>query len=152
MKDLSNERLILLATVQERMMDVAVMLEQWDNSRLIAEKNAFDSINISDRILNLSKEGNNLMCLLQQCFLEIQSIADSEHLHNMSLLLAELHKLIQNITETSAEWNDISHQIEEEVAYQNEIKENVSNHLCQIAECVDITMARTELLAAGDNL
>lgn len=148
MKDMINERLILLATAQESMMDVTEMMSQWDNSQLLTEKSAFDSMNVSDAVLNMSKEGGRLVGLLEECCSEIAVGTSAEKYLKMTALLEEIRNLFHNITEASASVNDISHKIEGEVAHQKEIEENIKNHLNSVGESLDSAVACAELMMA----
>jgi hypothetical protein len=47
---MTSERLLLLATAQEYMTDVADKMDKWDNSQLTVEKSAFEAMNVSDHI------------------------------------------------------------------------------------------------------
>ncbi len=146
MKDIINERLILLATAQECMMDVADMMDQWDSSQLMTEKSAFESVNVSDNILNMSKEGNRLVSLLQECCNEITVGTTADKYLKMTALLEEIKNLFQNIMEASNSSNVISHMIEGEVALQKTIEEDIKNHLTNVCESLDIAVARAELI------
>lgn len=148
MKDLISERLILLATAQESMMDVSEMMSQWDSSQLLTEKNAFDSMNVSDAVLNMSKEGERLVGLLEECCSEIAVGASAEKYLKMTALLEEIWNLFHSITEASAKVNDISHKIEGEVAYQKEIEENIKNHLNSVGESLNSALACAEMMMA----
>lgn len=151
MKDILSERLLLLATTQEFMTTITDKMEQWSTSQLNTEKSAFDSMNMSDRVLNMSRDGKRLVELLRECCKECKVTSDSttdEYL-NMTLLLDDMKNLFQLITEASAEVNDISHRIEGEVAFQKEIGEGIKNNLILVGESIDSTIACAEFIMAG---
>lgn len=148
MKDMLNERLILLATAQESMLDVADMMNQWDKSQLATEKSAFDSMNVSDKVLNMSKEGSRIIERLQGCCSEISVGTSADKYLKMMTLLDEVRNLFCSITDASAAANDISHKIEGEVATQKVIEENIRGHLNQVMESIDSAVACAELMLA----
>ena len=149
MKDLISERLILLATAQESMMEMTDRMDQWGNSQLSLEKSAFDCLNISDKVLNLSKEGNLLVKKLQECCLAMMNNPnENTYKQNMKDVLAELHGVFSNITETSAYVNEISHQIEGEVAVQKEMEVVIKNTFNHVSESIDSALACAELMLA----
>lgn len=148
MKDMINERLILLATAQESMNDVADMMSQLDSSQLMTEKIAFDSVNVSDKVLNMSKEGSRLVELLQDCCSEASVGTTADKYLKMTAMLSEIRNLFQNITEASAQANDISHKIEGEVANQKEIEEHIKCQLGQIVDSIDSAVACAEFMLA----
>lgn len=148
MKDKLNERLILLATAQECMTDVADKMDQWNSSQLNMEKSAYDSMNMSDHVLNMSKEGKRLVNLLQECCNEISVGTTADKYLKMITLLEEVKNLFHNIHEASSIANDISHQIEGEVAFQKDIGEEIKNNLIIVGESIDSTLACTEFIIA----
>lgn len=148
MEEMVNERLILLATAQECMTDVTEVMEQWESSQLILEKSAFESMNITDKILNLSKEGDFLVKRLQSCYLEPFAGTKAEDTGEITALLEETQGLFNNILEASITGNEISHNIERETALQKEFEEVIKCCLCQVNESIDSAVACTEFILA----
>lgn len=148
MKDIMNERLILIATAQKCMTDVAEMMEQWDDSQLNTEKYAFDSMNVSDKVLNLSKEGNSLIEHLHECCKDVHTGLSNEKCKKMVVIQEELKRLFLNIMELSYEANDIAHKIEGEVSSQKEIEEGIKCQLSQLGENLDAAVACDEFIMA----
>lgn len=148
MKDKLKERLILLATAQECMTDVTDMMDQWNSSQLNTEKSAFDSINMADHVLNMSKEGKRLIDLLQECCNEIIVGATADKYLKMTALLEEVKNLFHKINEASAAANDISHKIEGEVAFQKVIGEGIKGNLTLVSESIDSALACAEFIMA----
>lgn len=156
MKNMLNEKLALLSTAQECMMDVADILEQLDNSQVFIEKSAYDSMNVSDKIVNLSKEGNQMLEKLQEHFnicnvtmgSAVSTVISREEAQKMNALLQEIYFLLHNILTDAARANEISHQIEAEAAHQREIEDNFRNSICGIREGIDSTAACAEFLLA----
>ena len=148
MRDMISEKLIQLATAQGCMTDVADMMEHWANSQLNTEKIAYESLNESDKVLNMSKEGYRLIELLQDCCKEISAGTTADKYLKMTALLEEIKNLFQNINEATSTVNDISHKIEGEVAFQKEIEEEIRSHLVHVGESLDIAVACAELTLA----
>lgn len=139
-----NEKLLVLADAQECMTNVADIMEQWDNSQLNSEKLAYESINLSDTLLNMSKEGYRLMLLLEEYCKELSTSAD-KYLKTTAFL-DEIKSVFQNISENAEIENEICHQMEEEIANQREMQESIKNCLYQIGESLDVSVASTELI------
>lgn len=145
MKDLLNERLIFLATAKENMMYVSDMMDQWDNSQLHTEKNAFEIINMSDEVFNLSKEGSLILSLIQECCYENSVTPSAENYLKLKTLLTEISLAFQNIIVASSAINDVAHKLEEEVAFQKEFEEGIKNHLTLINENIETSVACAEM-------
>ncbi len=145
MKDMINERLILLATAQESMTDVT---EQWDGSQLIVEKSTFETMNVSDKILNLSKEGNCLIKRIQECYHGNLVGANPDEAKKIAVLLKEVQGLFHNILENAAASNEISHNLEREVASQRDIKDDIKTAVGQISVSIDSAVACAEFMLA----
>jgi len=148
MEDMINKRLILLATAQECMTAVVEVMEQWDSSQLILEKSAFESMNITDKILNLSKDGKFLVKRLQNCYGETFTGTKTEYAREITALLEEAQGLFNNILEASITGNEISHNMERETALQKEIEEGLKCSLCQVNGSIDSAVACAEFILA----
>lgn len=146
MKNILNERLLLLANAQESMRDLSNRMEIWNESQLNTEKHAFDSMNISDHILNMSKEGKHLIAMLQEHYNKNCLDKADEECVKMGTIMNEIQDLFVHITRASFIANDISHKIEEEIALQKEIGEGMKNSLDIINESLDTTVACAELM------
>ncbi len=141
-----DEKLLVLSNAQECMTYVADIMEQWDNSQLTVERIAYESINLSDSVLNMSREGCNLTRILEECSREVSIGASAEKYLKMTALLEEIQSLFQNITETTEVENEIYHQMEEVIANQRELQEDIKSKLLQIGESLDVSVASTELI------
>jgi predicted transcriptional regulator len=148
MKDIINERLILLATAQECMTDVSDMIEQWDKSQLIVEKSTFETMNVSDKILNLSHQGNQLIEKIRDTYRESLTSLNSIETQNVNRFLEEVHGIFHNILENASIANEVSHKLEEEVAIQKEIEDGIKLSCRLIGERVDEAVACAELVMA----
>jgi hypothetical protein len=148
MKDMISERLILLATAQDRMSDAADELDQWDKSQLSMEKSAFESMNASDQVLCMAKEGKYLVEKLQEYYRKSSENVTYEEIRKITLMLDEIQGLFVKIKEESVTVNEISHRIEGEAASQKEIRENIKKSITNIKESVDSAVACAEFMLA----
>lgn len=150
MKELIKDGLILLSTAQECMADVADKMAQWDNSQLIMEDSAFTSMNVSDVVINMSKEGSLLVDrLLECCTLMVENPTIIEK-QKVTSVLHEIINLFQKISKAAEKVNEISHKIEGEAAIQREIEENIKKSLSYVTEGIDKAVAGADLLLSGD--
>ncbi len=148
MKNGICEKIVLLATASEHMTDVADMMVQWNSSQSNTEKYAFESINESDKVLAMSKEGQRLTKLLKDYCDEELSDSVTVHKHRQEALLEELNNLFLNISKSTQNANEILHNLEAEIALQKEIEEGMTNSLIYVTQNIDATLASTELLMA----
>jgi hypothetical protein len=148
MKDINSERLILLATAQECMTDLADMIDQWDKSQLIVEKSTFETMNVSDKILNLSKEGNRLVEKIHDTYRGSLTSLNSIETQKVNSFLEEVQGIFYNILENALTANEISHNLEEEVAVQREIEEGIKQSCRLVGESIDTAVACAELMIA----
>ncbi len=146
MRSKLNEKLLALANAQECMTYVSDIMEQWDNSQLNTEKIAYESINLSDSVLNMAKEGSRLTLLLEECCKEISIGASADRYLKMTAFLEEIKSLFHNISEATEAENEICHQMEEEIANQRELQENIKGNLYQMGESLNVSVASTELI------
>jgi hypothetical protein len=150
MMDTLYERLILLSTAQECMMDVADRMDQWDKSQLIVEKSTFETMNVSDKILNLSIEGNRLIEKIQERYLLTLASLNPDEEQKVNAFLEEVKGLFYKIFENASKANDVSHNLETQVAVQREIEEGIKQSFCYICENVDLAVACAELVMAEE--
>ena len=148
MKEMLNERLILLAAAQECMTDVADMIEQWDKSQLIVEKSTFETMNVSDTILNLSKEGNILIKKIKERYRASLVSLNVEDTQKVNAFLEQVQGLFHNIVDNASKANEISHKLEAEVAVQREIEDGIKRAYVRVCESVDSAVACTEFVLA----
>lgn len=148
MKDIANQRLVHLATAQESIFDMTSKIEQWEHSQVVLEKNAFDTMNMSDTILKLSKEGTNLVEQLQEYFLTGMADARDEDIKYVASLLHEIQGMFSKILDHSFCANETVHILEKEIAEQREIGENMKNQICKVTDNIDSVAACEEFLFA----
>lgn len=146
MKELVKDKLIQLATAQEFMVGTTDKLVQWDKSQLTMEKSAFDSLNLSDEVLNLSKSGSVLVGRLLECCQELLRNPRAAEQKKVALVLEELLEIFGRIEDSSARINEISHRIESEAETQKEIEEGIKNSLGEMAETIDTAAACAEFM------
>ncbi|MDF2908043.1 MAG: hypothetical protein K0R34_3364 [Herbinix sp.] len=148
MKDIANQRLVHLATAQESIFDVTKLIEQWEESQTVLEKNAFDTMNMSDTILNLSKEGTKLVERLQVYFLTGMADAREEDIKFVASLLKEIQGMFDRIVDHSFCANETAHILENEVASQREIGDGMKSNVCKVMDQIDSCAACEEFLFA----
>jgi uncharacterized protein YPO0396 len=148
MKDMVKDRLILLATAQEYMIEVADKLEQWENSQLVTEKYMFESMNETDKVLNLSREGSHLIKKMKD-FCSEGNIGEASDQHlKLESQLQEFQNLFKNIMTSSAAANELSHRIESEAAEQKKMEEEIRNTLSQVSGSIESAVACAEIVLA----
>ncbi|MDF2842066.1 MAG: hypothetical protein K0R00_492 [Herbinix sp.] len=145
MKELKDE-LIILSTAQERMKNVTELMCQWNNSQINTEKCAFEAMNTIDYVQTRSKESKSLLIMLQECYKEIASAAPEDKRESMASLLDELNGLLHLISETTATANDIAHRMEDEIAFQKVLGDDIHKELVKAGESIDLATAATELI------
>jgi methyl-accepting chemotaxis protein len=123
-------------------------MELWDQSQLAMEKSAFEGLNISDRVLNMSKEGTYLTDKLQEYYKKCSCGLKPDDKRKIQLILNEIECIFHGIKAASAEVNEISHTIEGETAHQKEIKEDIQKSLHEVRESIDSAVACAELMLA----
>ncbi len=148
MKELSNQRLVHLATAQESILEVTKLIEKWEQSQLVLEKNAFDTINMSDTVLNLSKEGTKLVERLQEYFQIGMNKAREEDIKLVASLLQEIQGMFDHIVDHCVCANETAHNLENEVAKQQEIGEEMKTRVCRVVDDIDSVVACEEFLFA----
>lgn len=151
MKDMMYERLILLATAQEKLIAVTDKLEQWDNSLLSMEKNAFEAINIADKVLNISKDGEKLVRLLREYCLGCSEAATSKEKLREAELLDSICKHFRDIRIALSESNELAHMVETETVTQKTLKDEMKNSLSVVEESLSSAIASTELVMTNMN-
>jgi methyl-accepting chemotaxis protein len=148
MKDLANQRLVHLATAQESIFEVTKLIEKWEQSQLVLEKNAFDTMNMSDTILNLSKEGTKLVERLQEYFLTGMADSREEDIRLVASLLEEIQGMFDRIVDHSFCANETAHILETEAAKQQEIGEDMKTQFSKVMDQIDTCAACDEFLFA----
>ncbi len=147
MKDLTNERLMCLAATQESLFCMGDKMERWQSSQLILEKNSYDVMNISDKILNLSAAGNKLVEGLQEYYLT-KIPAEEEEIKPVTEILYELQKTFDQILEHSQCANETAHILEKETAEQMELVDCMQGLVCRVMDQIDSVVACEEFLLA----
>lgn len=148
MKDTIKDRLIHLAVAQEFMTDVTDKMADWDKSQSVMEQSAFDSLNVSDDVLRLSREGSELIDNLSECCLALVKNPGVTEQKELSEVLAEIHNIFNKINEASARISIISHQIEGQAAIQKKLEEGVKQSLEQLGGSIDTVAACAEFIMA----
>ncbi|MBB2184143.1 hypothetical protein H0486_14785 [Lachnospiraceae bacterium MD1] len=148
MKDMVNERLLLLSTAQESLMDIADILDQWEISQRLLEKNSFDLLNVSDRILDLAKEGNQLSSKLQNYSEEISQNQNEKSVEKTIEFINEIEEIIRNLHNVAKSISEVSHNLELEVVSQKEIEDELKDAVDHVSKSVDSAVACAEMVLA----
>ncbi len=150
MKDMVSERLIQLSTAQECLIHAADIMEQVNLSQQFIEKNSYESMNTTDKVLNFSKEGKHLVTKLRErgnAYIKNPSETERDRIID---LLEEMNGLLCKIIETASEDNEIQHSIEHEVANQCVLTDHLKDELQTVSKSVDQAAACAELIIAMD--
>lgn len=148
MKNMICEKLVQLGAAQECMVEVADQIEQWEHSQLILEKSAFTSINTSDRILNLSVNGTDLVENLHNKLVSVLKGSLTGSMEKIEPMLQEIQVLFDRILGQAKEANDIAHQLELEVALQREIGDGMKSKIGTINDSLEAAVACAEFILA----
>ena len=117
-----------------------------ENSQLITEKIAYESLNTSDKVMNMTKEGYRLIELLQESCKDVAVGTSAEKYLKMMALLEEIKNLFHNINGAAVVISDISHKIEGEVATQKVIEEDIKDQLVHVSESLNLAVACAEMV------
>lgn len=147
MKDIVRDRLIMLAKSRERMNEIDEKLGIWDSFQLTVEKSMFETMNTSDKVLNLSRQGKRLMNLLETYTNEQQGTTEADK-PEVNLIVKDIQRIFEEICINSAKINELMHRFEGEIACQREVEDELQNELSQISECLDSALACAELVMA----
>ena len=145
MGERANEHLRQLAQAQEGIFDVSEVLEKWEASRRKLEKTSFDSINISDKAMNLSKEGKKLAAELLSKYSQLAEKPDTDGIKDLEGLLEKTVMAFQRLREVALLSSDTAHSLEQEAAMQREIAESVAASIDLIGRSINQAVACAEL-------
>lgn len=146
MKEEISDKLKLLAKSQEYLIEITEMMNQWNTSQLFLEKTMFDSLNNSDRVLNLSREGRQLSAKLLECCNNLNDKTDSNVVHILREIAEETEQIYTNLVSASKKANEIAHNLEEQISCQRQASENIEDSLEYISDSVDQAAACAEFL------
>lgn len=146
MDNISNERLLLLANAQQTIKDLSNRMEQWKELQIQSEQYAFDAMNISDQVLNMSRDGKSLITTLQDCYHTPGNHQCSEDSNMFHKVMEDIDALFLLITKASYRVNEVAHKVEEVIAVQKEIGDNIKNNLEVIEESLDTAVACAEFM------
>lgn len=100
--------------LQETEQTTEVVLERMENSLNSLEQMSFDSINITDKLVNGIDEIRKNVEKLGGCPPE-----------DRELLVAEVKALLQSLLVTAFEVNNVSHELEQQTSYQRDTVESI---------------------------
>ena len=146
MGDYCNERLKQLASTQEMLVAVNGFTEEWLDSQKLLEKVTYDTINITDTMLNLSQKGNEWVSLLQPNYnkmLENPSEVDRELI---ARCLKELHYIFVKIQEAIKAFSDSAHAMDRELVHHKEIMDHIQSSVTFIGSNINQIVAFEEFV------
>jgi hypothetical protein len=146
MTNMIKDRLIFLATAQECLADVTEKMDRLDEAQFVMENSAFEAMNVSDKVLNFSKDGSLLAGKLMECCSTVAINSCDEEKQKLISVLGEIHELFRNISAATVELNEISHRIEREAASQKEIQDDIKKAHASVKESLDSAVACAELV------
>lgn len=91
-----------------------IVLERMENSLGSLEQMSFDSINITDKLVNGIDE-------IMQCVEELPDCSDKDQ----DCILEMIKKLLQDLLDTAFLVNNVSHELERETVYQRDTLESI---------------------------
>ncbi len=140
-----QDGLVLLASAQHSAKDAVERLKQWDDTQLEIEQSAYEAMNASDKVLNLSREGAQIVSKLIVCCDVLMNNPDEEACANTKEILEELVVALGHISQASTTINEVAHTIEKNVAEQKVIEEGISDTMHHLTDHLDEVVAGTEL-------
>ncbi|HKL80031.1 MAG TPA: hypothetical protein VJ888_06305 [Mobilitalea sp.] len=150
MKDMVNQRIIQLGAAQECMGHVSDIVEKLEQSQLRIEKSSYEAMNSTDKVLNLSREGLELMTKLKSCYQTYITKPSEVESKSMTSLLEDMCILIGKITENATKDNEILHTIEREVANQSDATEEISSSIGMVSDSINQAAACAEIIMTMD--
>ncbi|MBR1742427.1 MAG: hypothetical protein IJ733_11300 [Lachnospiraceae bacterium] len=100
--------------LQETEKTTELVLERMDNSLTSLEQMSFDSINITDKLVNGIDE-------IRKCMSEMKTCAESDR----EFVAEMMEKMLGDLLVTAFEVNNISHELEQQASYQRGTVENI---------------------------
>lgn len=150
MRDMVSERIIQLGCAYEHMVQASDIMEQMDRSKHVIEKISYETINVADKTLNLSREGCLLVDNLKKCFCtDVKSLSDKEQ-QQVTSFLDKLTLLMEDIKQTAAEENVGLHMIEKEVACHWDLTEELRDKLNVVSDSINQATACAEMILTMD--
>lgn len=146
MRELINEKLKELASSKQHIDDITEIMTKWDSWQLSLEKTMFDSLNNSDRILNLSKEGRQLSSKLFDYCNSMDETSDNTALSEIKKIIEETKTVFSKLVITSKEASELSHKMEEGITFQRQASDEFIESVNQIKVNLDDAVACAEFL------
>ncbi len=150
MKDMVYERLIELSFAQESLIQAGELMDKLCLSQQKIEKYSYEAMNITDTVLNLTKQGKLLVNKLKDGGCEYSENPCEVGKDNLIQLLDEMNQLLSNIMASAMSDNEILHSIEYTAADQCGITEELKNSICSVDNCINHAVACAELIMAKD--
>lgn len=100
--------------LQETEETTELVLQRMGNTLDSLEQMSYDSINITDKLVNGIDE-------IRKCVIEMKGSKESDR----EVIAEMIEKLLNDLLVTAFEVNNVSHELERETAYQRDTVENI---------------------------
>lgn len=145
MGDTINDSLICLSKTQEAMIDTIDTVQQWQENHCLVEKLAFDIVNNTDRALKLTKDGHNLVNLLNSTCKLVLEKPNKINLEQLSNIIEEVTANFQATASVEKVSSYIAHELESRIAIQGKVGVDIIESLECVEKHLNQTVACTEL-------
>lgn len=143
--DTINDSLICLSKTQEAMMNTIDTVQQWEVNHYLLEKLAFDIVNNTDRALKLTKDGHNLVNLLNHTCKSVLEKPNKDNLEKLNNIIEELIANLQSIGSVEKVTSEIAHELENRIEIQGTMGLGIKVSLEHVEASLNETVACTEL-------
>ena len=150
MKDMIYERIIELSSAQESLMDAGEIMDKLCQSQQRIEKHSYEAMNMTDTVLNLTKQGKQLVTKLKDGGCSYSENPCEDGKANLIRLLEEMNILLNKIMESAASDNEILHSIEYTAADQCGMTEALKSKIHTVCNSLDHAVACAELVVTKD--
>ncbi len=152
MKDMIYERLIELSTAQEALIQAGELMDKLCRSQQKIEKHSYEAMNVTDTVLNLTKQGKQLVSKIRDEEGRYCGGSSEEEPCNLILLLEEINLLFNRIMEAAVTDNEILHAIEYTAADLCGTTNELNDTMSFVISSVDHAVACAEMIMTKDIL
>lgn len=146
MKDMVYERLIELSTAQESLIHAGELMDRLCLSQQRIEKHSYEAMNMTDTVLNLTKQGEKLLIKLKEGSCAYSGKPCEVGKDNLIQFIEEMQSLLSQIIQSSVTDNEILHSIEYSAAEQCGVTEELKTSISAVSNIVDHAVACAELV------
>ncbi len=150
MKDMVYERLIELSSAQETLIQAGELMDKLVQSQQKIEKYSYEAMNMTDTVLNLTKQGQQLVSKLRDGGLRYTENPCEAGKDSLIQLIDAVQNLLNNIIKSAVSDNEILHSIEYTAADQCGMTEELKASISSISNCLGHAVACAELVMTKD--